>query len=107
MKITHQPLCNLIASASLFASVLLSRGQDTAFTYQGTLNQNGGPYTGSAEMQFTLWDAPSGGAGPVASNTPTILPVTLNNGLFIATLDFGATIFSGADRWMEIQVRTG
>ena len=106
MKIIHQHLRNLIVIVSLFASAMMSHGQGTAFTYQGALNQNGAPYTGSAEMQFTLWDTVSGGAGPVASNTPAVVPVTLASGLFTATLDFGAAAFSGADRWVEIQVRT-
>jgi hypothetical protein len=106
MNKSLQHLHVLITIVSAFVSATNVRAQGTAVTYQGVLNLNGNLYTGAAEMQFTLWDTASGGAGPVASNSPTAVPVTVANGLFTATLDFGAATFSGADRWMEIQVRT-
>jgi hypothetical protein len=106
MKMILQLLRNFFGIVSLLASVVILPAQGTVVTYQGRLNQSGTPYTGSAEMQFTLWDTASGGAGPVASNTPVVVPVMLASGLFTTTLDFGAAAFSGADRWVEIQVRT-
>src|SRR5688572_23348930 len=96
----------LILFMLAFASTGKVRAQGTVLTYQGALHQNGTAYTGPAEMQFSLWDAASGGAGPVASNTPAIIPVALTDGLFTATLDFGSAVFTGADRWLEIQLRT-
>lgn len=87
--------------------VLAARAQTTTFTYQGRLTDNGAPLNGPVEMQFTLWDTASGGAVPLASNSPPVLPLALTNGLFTATLDFGAAALSGADRWLEIQLRTG
>src|SRR5262249_13671663 len=56
------------------------------------------------DLQFTIYDAPSSGnvqGGPLTNATTSV-----SNGLFTVTLDFGASPFSGADRWLEIGVRT-
>ena len=78
--------------------------QGTAFTYQGRLNDSGGPASGSYDLTFTLFSAASGN-GPVGGSL-TNSPVAVSNGLFTATLDFGAGVFIGANRWLEIGVRT-
>ena len=80
--------------------------QGTLFTYQGHLSANGIPYTGTAEIAPTLWNAASGGQ-PVATNTSPVVTVTVSNGLFTALLDFGSAPFeSGAARWLQLGVRT-
>jgi len=80
------------------------RAQGTAFTYQGRLDSGGAPYTGLVEMQFSLWDAASGGS---QLGSPFTIPsVSVSNGLFTVSLDFGAGAFSGPPRWLEIAVRT-
>ena len=94
----------------LLFSILVSQsstafGQGTAFTYQGRLGQNGSPYDGPAEMQFTLFNVPSGGTA-MAANTPATASVEVKNGLFTIALDFGAGAFNGDARWLEIAVRT-
>ena len=33
-----------------------------AFTYQGRLDRDGQPFTGTCDFQFGLWDAASGGS---------------------------------------------
>ena len=66
---------------------------------------NGGnPASGSYDLKFTLFGGSSGGsavAGPV-----TNAPVGVSNGLFTVMLDFGNGVFTGANRWLEIGVRT-
>lgn len=89
----------------LCAAVIAARAQSTAFNYQGRLAANGSPYNGFAEMQFALFSAPTGGA-PIAASTPAIASVNVSGGLFATSLDFGAGAFPGADRFLEIQVRT-
>ncbi len=79
--------------------------QSTAFTYQGRLTEAGAPYNGTAEFQFTLWDAASNGL-QVAASSPASTVLGASNGLFSTVLDFGAAPLSGADRWLQIQVRT-
>lgn len=98
--------CGLALLSALMLALQPStvRAQGTAFTYQGRLDSAGAPASGSYEMRFTLHDAASGGAlvaGPL-TNTAT----AVSNGLFSVTLDFGAGVFTGPARWLEIAVRT-
>lgn len=97
-------LLNLIGLLSLLGSTTVAVAQGTAFTYQGRLDTNGMPYTGSAEFQPTLWDAVEGGT-QVAANNPATVVVDVTNGLFVLPLDFGAS-FPGAGRWLQLEVRT-
>lgn len=78
--------------------------QRTAFTYQGRLESGGVLFTGNAEFQPTLWDAATNGT-QVAANNPASIVVSVTNGLFALPLDFGAN-FPGADRWLQLGVRT-
>jgi len=78
--------------------------QGTTFTYQGRLDNNGIPVSGSYDLRFTIYDAPADGsivAGPI-----TNAPISVSNGLFTVMPDFGAGVFNGAARWLEIGVRT-
>nr|MBP9903067.1 hypothetical protein [Verrucomicrobiota bacterium] len=75
----------------------------TAFTYQGRLNVAGIPAAGNYDLRFAICTAAAGGsavAGPITNS-----PVDVNNGLFTVTLDFGAEVFAGDARWLEIAVR--
>ncbi|MBI3850310.1 MAG: hypothetical protein HY298_08485 [Verrucomicrobia bacterium] len=78
--------------------------QGTAFTYQGRLTDNGSPANGSYDLRFYLRDAATFG-NPVGT-TNTVAPVAVSNGLFTVALDFGAGIFTGPARWLEIGIRT-
>ena len=89
----------------LFTTLDCAVAQNTQFTYQGMLNTNGGPYSGSAEFEFTLWDAAANG-NPIATNNPTSIITNVANGLFTVSLDFGTTPFTGDPRFLEISVRT-
>lgn len=77
--------------------------QSTAFTYQGRLNNGAFSANGIYDLTFSVFASSSGGsalAGPVTNTT------AVSNGLFTVTLDLGVAPFSGADRWIEIGVRT-
>lgn len=78
--------------------------QGTAFTYQGRLNDGANVANGIYDLRFRLYDS-SGGAGVIAGPI-TNSPVAVSNGLFTVTLDFGAGVFTGPARWLEIGVRS-
>lgn len=86
----------------LLASEAPGQPLGTAFTYQGRLNDGGGPASGSYDVQFKLFDAASGGSQ--VGSTVTLTSVAVANGLFTVGLDFGAA-FTGSKRWLEIGVR--
>jgi hypothetical protein len=77
--------------------------QGTAFTYQGRLNTGGSPANGSYDIAFSLYATNAGGvaiAGPVTNTA-----VSVANGLFTTTVDFG-NVFTGASNWLAIAVST-
>ncbi len=78
--------------------------QTTAFTYQGSLQNGGSPASGNFDFEFKLFDLVSSGAQQ--GSTIQRLNVTVTNGSFIVSLDFGAGTFPGADRYLDIAVRT-
>ena len=74
----------------------------TQFTYQGQLKDGGVPFPGpSATMTFELHDALTLGMSKGIVG-PIVVPVT--DGLFTATLNYGADVFNGDARWLEITV---
>jgi hypothetical protein len=88
----------------LIGNANLAIAQSTTFTYQGRLTNAGNPANGNYDLQFELYDALSGGAqvGPTLTHNP----VAVNAGVFTVALDFGAGVFDGAERYLEIGVRT-
>jgi len=89
------------ASAALLFFAIAARAQTTAFTYQGQLNSSNAPASGLYDFRFRLFDVNSNVvAGPLTNS-----PVNVTNGFFLATLDFGAAVFDGSGRWLEIAVR--
>jgi hypothetical protein len=92
---------HLLFLAILSASAL-ARAQGTSFTYQGRLNENGSPANGDYDLKFSIFDDPI--AGSQVGDSLTNAPTSVSNGLFTVTLDFGAGVFTGAPRWLEIGV---
>jgi hypothetical protein len=98
-------LLTLTLGSALFAPFSIVLAQGTAFTYQGQLTENGAPANGSYDLTVSLFDAASGGTSVGTSNVFNDL--LISNGLLTVTLDFGASAFNGAARWLEIGVRPG
>jgi len=76
----------------------------TAFTYQGRLHEAGVPLNGTADLEFRLFGSSQGGT-PIGSIVQ-VNSVEVLDGLFTATLNFGADTFNDAQRWLEISVRS-
>ncbi len=78
----------------------------TAFTYQGVLDDAGVPANGEYDLEFSLWLHPVSNlaaqrvAGPVEVGA-----VAVEEGLFTASVDFGAAAWSGDERYVQVGVR--
>lgn len=99
----------LISAAMCAAPVFLTNAlavtpQGTSFTYQGRLTDSGAPANGTYDIQVLLFDAAAGGSQ--VGSTITLNDIVISNGVFSASLDFGAQ-FSGNARWIELRVRPG
>jgi len=102
---THTLARSLIAITFLcvVAATVVAEPLSPAFVYQGQLKQNGAPVDATCDMQFVLWSAENGGipiAGPL-----TETGVSVQNGLFSVSLDFGVSGFDGDARWLAVDVR--
>jgi len=104
------PFAPALAVLLLLAAGLVLAAQErapagnvaSAFTYQGYLEQGGGPANGSFDFEFRLYDALAGccQVGGVDAHSG----VDVIDGIFTIQLDFGADAFDGAARWLQICV---
>ncbi len=100
---SHKIHSFLLGLATLLAGATHLTAQGTAFTYQGRLNTGGAPVNGFYDLRFAVYDSAGGGAligGPLTNTASAV-----SNGLFTVSLDFGAGVFTGNPRWLEIGVR--
>ena len=88
----------------VFTLSVLASAQTTAFNFQGRLNDGNAPANGKYDLQFRLYDAAAGGNQVGATVSKPNL--TLINGVFSTQLDFGLAAFTGADRFIEISLRS-
>ena len=90
-------------SLSVFLAVSASWADPlgTAFTYQGRLKNAGSPANGSFNMDFKLYPVPAGGTLLASQTLPG---VSVTNGLFTVQVDFGAGVFDGNQRWLDVTV---
>lgn len=86
----------------LTLSTAVAAQPTTAFTYQGKLTDSGTPQP-TYQMQFRLFDALAGGTQ--IGTTIEDAAVSVSSEGFTVRLDFGASVFEGADRYLEIGVR--
>lgn len=104
MKSAHKTTLALsLITSTLVVAHVEAAALGTAFTYQGRLTEGGSPATGLYDLRFVVYDALTNGSAVTGVLTNAGSPVS--NGLFAATLDFGA-VFDGSARWLEIAVRT-
>src|SRR5450631_2932597 len=93
----------LIALALLALLTLNSQSafaQGTAFTYEGQLQDNGSPASGTYNLTFALFTQNVNGvaiAGSVTNNA-----VAVANGRFTVLIDFGSGAFTGQTTWLQI-----
>lgn len=85
------------------AAAVSALAQDTSIAYQGYVTDNGAIISGPTNytMSFRLYASASGGA-PLATIPNQI--VTVTDSLFSTALAFPPSVWSGADRWLEVQI---
>ncbi len=111
MKSHRTFMSSLVSAVLAFAAVASAVPLGTGITYQGRLTDNGVAPTGIYDLQFTLWDALTGGAQVSGSAADTVDNATVTNGLFTVMIndagEFGPNAFTGDARWVQIGVRPG
>ncbi len=74
------------------------------FSYQGVLTKNGTPFTGIADLRFSLWnDANSTLPGTQYGGSILRTGVPVSNGVFTVQLDFGSSVFSEKRRFLQVE----
>lgn len=97
-----------VGVASLwFALAGAALAQTTAFSYQGKLSDAGAPANGNYDFQFRLFDTSAVGTGTQQGTAMVLASVPVDSGIFTVALDFGASVFDGSARFLEIGVRPG
>jgi hypothetical protein len=96
----------LLACATL-ALILIGQalGQTSQFTYHGRLTDADNPAQGLYDFQFKLFDSADFVTGTQQGLTINLSSVQVANGVFTVELDFGAGVFTGAARFLEIGIR--
>lgn len=99
---------SILQVLALFATLAISGAGSaelgTAFTYQGALKSGGEAMTGTANLEFRIYDVPTLGiplSEPIAMDS-----VPVHDGVFTVELDFGMLPSDNADRWLEITVNS-
>ena len=85
------------------ANVSYATPLGTAFTYQGRLFDTESPANGVYEFEFKLYDAVED--ANQLGWTNSFRGADVIDGYFTLQLDFGADVFTGDARWLEIGVR--
>ena len=80
-----------------------AQAQNTAFTYQGRLNDGASLANGNYEILFRPFGVFAGGS---QLTIPNIRFVAVTNGLFTTAMDFGPAIFAGSPVYLQLEVRT-
>jgi hypothetical protein len=94
-----------LAPLLLFGLVGDVGAQGSAFYYQGRLNDGTNAADGMYDLCFTVYDS-SNSPGIILAGPVTNCATSVSEGLFSVTLDFGAGVFTGPSRWLELAVRT-
>jgi hypothetical protein len=107
---TTKFLIILVVSLDLmvcFTGVSKAAPMGTAWTYQGRLMDGNSPADGEYYFQFKLFDDVNVVDGNQVGSDVNIPDVDVIDGYFTVELDFGAGVFDGDARWLEISVRDG
>jgi hypothetical protein len=110
MKLNRTFVIRLVLVLALATIAGISAAQEpdqsntvgTEITYQGRLEKSDVPVDDTCDMTFRLYDRETNGSQAGVTVTDS---VAVSDGLFTASLDFGAGAFDGKARWLEIDVQ--
>src|SRR5215813_370318 len=94
---------SLVAVIAISLGATATFAQSSSFTYQGRLTDGGTSANGNYDLQFALFDSLNGGSQ--VGSTQTLNTVAVSSGVFTVSLNFGASAFPGASRFLEISAR--
>jgi len=105
MRNTRIQTTSALVTSLLLAALTtdMALAQETAFTYQGRLEEAGVPADGPHDFRFGLFDAAVNGAQ--VGETLCADNVDVGNGLFVVQLDFGQQFNTTAPRFLEVEVQ--
>ena len=97
-------LVALATLATLALGISSAQAQSSSFTYQGRILVNGNAPVEKQDIDFSLWNAETGGMqiGSTISRT-SVQPSP--EGLIDVELDFGTFPFYGEDRWLQLDIK--
>ena len=104
MKAQKYPIIVAVLSFLFIASFSVAWAQGTAFTYQGRLETNGTEANGNYDFQFRLFGTNESGTALTPDLTNS--DVSVSDGLFTTSLDFGTEPLLGTNVWLDIAVRS-
>lgn len=98
---------SMLASGYLVGSALadgVPTQSDELLYYSGELDENSSPYTGTKDIEVSLWDVASGGAVPLCATTVPETPVTAGH-FRVALADACVqAIHDNPDTWVQVAV---
>jgi hypothetical protein len=98
------PRClHVILALLCLGEIETSFAQGAAFSFRGRLEDGGAVANGTYDLTFAVFDSETDGLqqGETVSHNG----VVVGNGEFRVSLDFGAGVFNGTPRWLEISAR--
>lgn len=101
MKPFHS-VCVVLCAATITLKAAAQTPLGTTFTYQGKLENTGQPASGLHDLRFQMFTLAAGGTQ--VGSTICVDGVDVVDGLFTASLDFGAA-FDGDQRFLQVSVR--
>jgi hypothetical protein len=94
---------------NLLGSITGGAPMTDSFTYQGYLEESGAPAKGYYDFDITIWDAETLGTQIASCTTLAMDNVHVTDGVFSFHLQPDQptdTVFNGAARWLQVNVRT-
>jgi len=100
--------CGRVAASSdsYYIKLVSLLDERTAFTYQGRLTESGEVADGLYDFRFTLYNHPDPGIGEQLGDAYYLNEVDVVDGYFTVMVNFGAEVFDGEPRWLEVAVKS-